>query len=135
MEPHDEPLRDRLIDEQWPPPEKLARYRNEVEALLEQLRRRQWWAGAVRALLTSLGAIVLVPLAVLFGLMFIYLLVGASPAAAWLPGVAGVVCLAGAVALLRWCFRRRDDDLLLEVKRLQAKGLEFEEQMRRRDRG
>jgi hypothetical protein len=31
------------------------------------------------------------------------------------------------VLLVRWYFRRRDDDLLLEVKRLQAQGLEFEE--------
>jgi hypothetical protein len=41
------------------------------------------------------------------------------------------VCLAGAVALVRWFFRRRSDDLLLEVKRLQAQGLEFEERLRR----
>ncbi len=108
MEPHDEPLRDRLIDEQWPPPEKLVRYRKEVDALLEQLRRRTWWADAVRAVLTILGAIVLFPLAVLFGLMFVYLLVGGSSlAAAWFPATAGTLCLAGGVALVRWSFRRR----------------------------
>jgi hypothetical protein len=134
MEHHDEPLRDRLIDEQWPPPEKLARYRKEVDVLLEQLRRRKGWADAVRAVLTILGAIVLFPLAVLFGLMFVYLLAANStPAAAWFPATAAFLCLAGAVALVRWSFRRREDDLLLEVKRLQAQGLEFEEQMRRRD--
>jgi hypothetical protein len=32
-----------------------------------------------------------------------------------------------------WFFRRRSDDLLLEVKRLQAQNLEFEEQLRRQD--
>jgi hypothetical protein len=132
METHDEPLRDRLFDEQWPHPEKLARYRKEVEALLEELRRRQWWADAVRAVLTILGAIVLFPLTFLFGLIFFYFLL-AAPAAAWLPGVAGLACLAGAVALVRWVFQRRGDDLLLEVKRLQAQGLEFEEQLRRWD--
>lgn len=131
---HDEPLRDRLIDEQWPPPEKLARYRKEVEALLEQLHRRKWWSDAVRAVLTSLGAIVLFPLAVLFGLMFLYLLAGGSTLTeAWLPATAGFLCLAGAVALVRWFFRERADDLLLEVKRLRAKGLEFEDQLRHRD--
>jgi hypothetical protein len=134
MEHYDEPLRDRLVDERWPPPEKLARYRKEVDVLLDQLHRRKWWADAVRAVLTTLGAIVLFPLAVLFGLMFIYLLVGSSPlAAAWFPATAGCLCLAGAVVLVRWYFRQRADDLLLEVKRLQAQGLEFEEQMRRRD--
>ena len=134
MEHHDEPLRDRLIDEQWPPPEKLARYRTEVDVLLEQVRRRQWWADAVRAVLAILGAIILFPLAILYGLMAVYLLVGnPSHSAAWFAGIAGLFCLAGAVALVRWVFRRRTDDLLVEVKRLQAQGLELEEQMRRRD--
>jgi hypothetical protein len=132
MEHPDESLRDRLIDEQWPPPEKLTRYRKEVDVLLEQLRRRQWWADAVRAVLTILGAIVLFPLAILFGLMFVYFLVGSSSvAAAWFPGTAGLLCLTAGVALVRWSSRRRTDDLLLEVKRLQARGLEFEERMRR----
>ena len=134
MEPHDEPLRDRLMAQQEPSPEKLARYREAVEALLEQLHRRKWWIDAVRAILTTLGAIVLFPLAVLFGLMFLYLLVGgATLIEAWCPATAGLLCLAGAVALVRWFFRRRADDLLLEVKRLQAQGLEFEEQLQRQD--
>jgi hypothetical protein len=135
MEPHDEPLRDRLIAQQEPTPEKLSRYRKDVEALLEQLRRRKWWIDAVRAVLTTLGAIVLFPLAVLFGLMFLYLLAGrATLTEAWCPAAAGLVCLAGAVALVRWFFRQRWDELMLEVKRLQAQGLEFEEQLRRQDR-
>jgi hypothetical protein len=132
MEPHDEPMRDRLIAQQEPTPAHLARYRKEVDALLEQLRRRKWWIDAVRAVLTTLGAIVLFPLAVLFGLMFLYLLAGgATLTDAWCPATAGLVCLAGAVALVWWFFRRRSDDLLLDVKRLQAQGLEFEEQLRR----
>jgi hypothetical protein len=134
MEPHDEPLRDRLIDQQSLPAEKLAFYRKEVAALLEQLRRRKWWADVVRAVLAALGAIVLFPLAVVFGLLFLYLLAESSGrSAAWFPATAGLVCLAGAVALLRWFFRQHNDDLLLEVKRLQALGLELEEQLRRRN--
>jgi hypothetical protein len=94
--------------------------------------RRKWWIDAVRAVLTTLGAVVLLPLAILFGLMVLYLLVGgASLAEAWCPATAGLACLAGAVVLLRWFFRRRADDLLLEVKRLQAQGLQLEEQLRR----
>jgi hypothetical protein len=132
MEPRDEPLRDRLMAQQEPAPEKLSRYRQEVDALLEQLRRRKWWVDAVRTVLTTLGAIVLFPLAALFGLMVLYHLAGgAALTEAWCPATAGLVCLAGAVALVRWFFRRRSDDLLLEVKRLQAQGLEFEEQLRR----
>lgn len=132
MEPHDEPLRDRLMAQQEPNPEKLARYREAVEALLEQLQRRKWWVDAVRAVLTTVGAIVLFPLAVFFGLMFVYLLVGgATLIEAWLPATAGLLSLAGAIALVRWFFRRRTDDLLLEVKRLQAQGLEIEEQLQR----
>jgi hypothetical protein len=134
MEPHDEPLRDRLLAQQRPTAEKLARYRLEVDTLLEQLHRRKWWIDAVHAVLTILGVMVLFPSTVLFGLMFLYLLTGgASFAEAWCPATAGLVCLAGAVAQMRWFSRRRLDDLVLEVKRLQAQGLEFEEQLRRRD--
>ncbi len=133
MEPHDEPLRERLLAQQEPTPEGLARYRQEVEALLGEVRRRQWWLDAVRAGLTTLAALALFPLAVLFGAMTLFLMAGQSPEAAWCPGTAALVCLAGAVALLRWYFRRRTDDLLLEVKRLQAQALELEEQLRRRD--
>src|SRR3954447_4506687 len=101
MEPHNEPLRDRLMAQQEPTPEKLARYRKEVEDLLERLRRRRWWLDAVRGVLTTLAAIVLFPLAALFGLMFLYLLVGgATLTEAWCPAAAGLVCLAGAVALV-----------------------------------
>ena len=132
MKPDDESFRDRLIAQQGPLPEKLDRYRNEIEALLNQLRRRQWWADTVRAVLTILGAIVLFPLAIFFGLTALYFLAGGSNhAAASLPAAASLVCLASAIALLRWFFRRRDDDLLLEVKRLQAQGLELEEQLQR----
>lgn len=136
MEPRDESMRDRLPAQQELRPEKLAQYRKDVDALLERLRRRKWWADAVRAALALLGAVVLFPLAALFGLMFLYLLAGGTDrTAVWFPAAAGLACLAGAVVLVRWYFRRRDDDLLLEVKRLQAQGLEFEEQLRRPDAG
>lgn len=132
MEPRDESMRDRLPAQHEPDPEKLARYRKDVEALMERLRRRKWWKDAARAVLTTLGAVVLFPLAALFGLAFLYLLAGGTDrTAAWFPATAGVACLAGAILLVRWYFRRRDDDLLLEVKRIQAQGLEFEEQLRR----
>jgi hypothetical protein len=136
MESREEPLRDRLMAQQQPTPENLARYRREVAALLEQLRRRSWWIDAVRAVLTTVGAFVLFPLAVFFGLVFLYLLVGgATVVQAWCPATAGLMCLAAAVALVRWFFRRRSDELLVEVKRLQAQGLEFEERLRRPDGG
>jgi hypothetical protein len=132
MEPREEPLRDQLLAQPGPTPEQFAQYRQELEALLGHLRRRRWWADAARAVLTVVGAAVLFPLAVLFGLMALYLLAGGRPAAeAWLPAAAGAACLAAAVVLVRWFVRRRGDDLLLEVKRLQAQGLEFEEQLRR----
>jgi hypothetical protein len=126
MDPNDKLLRERLMAQQEPNPEKLARYREAVEAMLEQQRRHNWWVDSVRAILTIVGAIVLFPLAILFGLMFMYLLVGgATLIEAWCPATAGLLCLAGAVALVRWFFSRRADDLLMEVKRLQAQ--EFEE--------
>jgi hypothetical protein len=132
MEPRDESMRDRLPAQHEPDPEKLARYRKDVEVLVEQLRRRKWWKDAARAVLTMLGAVVLFPLAAFFGLAFLYQLAGGTDrTAAWFPAVAAMTCLAGAILLVRWQFRRHDDDLLLEAKRLQAQGLDFEEQMRR----
>lgn len=132
MEPHDEPLRDRLIAQQEPTGEQFTRYSREVDALLDQVRRRKWWIDAVRAVLTTLGVVVLFPLAALFGAAFVYFLVGGRTLAeSWLPAVAGLACLAGAVGLMRWFFRRRADDLLLEAKRLQVVGLELAERLRR----
>lgn len=134
MNPNDELLRDRLMAQQEANPEKLARYREAVEAMLEQQRRHKWWADVVRAVLTTVGAIVLFPLAILFGLMFMYLLVGgATLIEAWCPATAGLCCLAGAVALMRWFFSRRADDLFMEVKRLQAQGVEFEDKLQRHE--
>lgn len=131
MGPGEDSLRERLLAQQEPAPEQLARYRREVGELLEGLRRRKWWADLVRAVLTTLGAVVLLPLAGLFGLIALYLLAGGRAAAAWLPAAAGGACLAGAALLLRWYFRHRADELLLEVKRLHAQGLELEERLRR----
>jgi len=136
MGPRDESMRDRLPAQHDPDPEKLARYRTEVDALVERLRRRGWWKDAARAALTAAGAVVLFPLAAFLGLASLYLLAGGPDrTAAWLPAAAGLGCLAGAVLLVRWYFRRRDDDLLLEAKRLQAQALGFERQMGRRDGG
>ena len=133
MEAHDLPLRDRLISQNEPTPQKLARYRREVDELLVQVHRRRWWIDGVRAVLTTLGVIVLFPLAILFGAIGLYMLVSPAPVAAALPVAVGLACLAGGTALLWWFFRRRSDNLLLEVKRLQAQGLELEEQLRPQD--
>jgi hypothetical protein len=133
MEPREEPLRQRLLAQQAPTPEQLARYRQEVEALLEEVRRRQWWKDAGRTILTTLAVIVFFPLAALFGLAFFYQMAGGKDfGEAWCPATATLVCLAGGVAVVRlgW-LSRREDTLLLEVKRLRAQGLELEERLRR----
>ena len=49
MEPRDESMRDRLPAQHEPDPEKLARYRKDVEVLMERLRRSKWWKDAARA--------------------------------------------------------------------------------------
>jgi hypothetical protein len=134
LEVHDEPLRDRLLAQHEPDPKQLARYRVEVEAMLLQIHRRKWWIDAVRAVLTTLGAIVLFPLAFLLGLMSVYNMASRNgPTAAWFPAMAGAVCLAAGIGLVGWFFRRRTYELIVEAGRLQAQGLEFEEQLRRRD--
>jgi hypothetical protein len=135
MEPREEPLSERLLAQQEAPQEKLARYRRDVDTLLAQVRRQKRWMDGVRAVLTTLAVVVLSPLAVFFGLVWLYLLVGGnSLLEAWCPAAAALLCAAGAAAILRWFFRRRSDDLLVEVQRLQTQGLELQETLQRQGR-
>ena len=49
MEPAKDELATRLLDQQVSDPQKRARYRKEVDAMLEKLRQESWWAAKVHA--------------------------------------------------------------------------------------
>lgn len=135
MDPHRDELRDRLLAQQAPDPERLAEYRKGVEAMLEQLRRQTWWAGCAHAFLVILGAVVLSFGAFALALVALYLAArqGAGPGDVWVPALGSALCLFGAFALVRHLRnRKRLGELLLEVKRLEMRVLELEEAQRGR---
>lgn len=136
MDPKRNDLRDRLLAQQAPDPERIAEYRKGVEAMLEQLRRERWWVGCAFAFLVILGAVVLFVGAFALGAVGLYLAAanqGGGLAAVWAPALGSALCLFGAVALLRhYRHRNRLGDLLLEVKRLEMRVLELEESQRGR---
>jgi hypothetical protein len=126
-------LKEGLLRQQAPNPERLAEYRKEVEAMLEHLRRERWWVGLARAVLTALGAIALSFGALALGAFGLYLAAGPGGLAqAWVPALGGLACLLGAAACLRYFTKRNlAGDLLLEVKRLEMRVLELAESQRR----
>ena len=135
MDPKRDELRDRLLAQQAPDPERLAEYRKEVEAMLEQLRRQTWWTGCAYAFLVILGAVVLFFGAFALGSVALYLAAGKGNGLAevWVPALGSALCLVGGVALVRHMrHRKRVGDLLLEVKRLEMRVLELEAAQRGR---
>jgi hypothetical protein len=133
MDPKKSELRDRLLAQQAPDPERLAAYRKGVEAMVEHLRRQAWWVGCASAALVILGTAVLAVGAVALAAVTLYLAArqGGGLADVWVPAVGSLACLAGAAALVRHVrTRKRLGDLLVEVKRLEMRVLELEEAQR-----
>jgi hypothetical protein len=124
METNDKNLRDRLLAQQVPAAGRLAQYRKEVDAMLEQhektLRRQKWYAGAIW--------IYAVVLATVFLTMSSFL---GTP-----PGIAmsffGIFLLtAAAVELLKYFLNQGRVEMLKEVKRLEIRLLEMQEQLQK----
>ena len=118
MDPLRNELRDRLLAQQTPDPERLAEYRKGVEAMLEQLRRETWWSGCAYAFLVLLGTVMLIFGVIVLAAMSLYLGVrqGASLADVWVPALGSLLCLVAAVALVRhWRNRKRLGELLLDA--------------------
>jgi hypothetical protein len=117
-----EPLRDRLLAQQVLPADRLAQYRKEVDAMLEQnektLRRQKWYAGALwiyAVLLTTaflvMSGLIGTPPGIVMSFFGVFLMVGA------------------AVELLKYFLNRGRVEMLKEVKRLEIQLLEIREQL------
>jgi hypothetical protein len=135
MDPQTARLREHLLAQQAPDPERLAEYRKGVEAMVEQLRQQTWWVGCAYAFLVILGTVVLSLGAFVLAAVGLWLAArqGAGLADVWVPALGSALCLVGAVALIRhFRSRKRMGDLLLEVKRLELRVLELEEAQRGR---
>jgi hypothetical protein len=133
MESKSNNLRDRLLAQQMTNPERMAEYRKGVEAMLEQERRETWWTGCAYAFLVILGTIGLVFGTFAFALLGLYLAAreGSGLLDVWVPALGSLLCFVGAIALVRHLRnRKRVGDLLVEVKRLEMRVLELEEERR-----
>jgi hypothetical protein len=124
MEPNPNSLRGRLLTQFEPDRDQLARYRKEVEAMLEQqersLKRQKWVAGAVWVW------------AVLLVTAFLYLSADRANAPVWFWTTAlGVVMLIyGAVELVKYFINRARLELLREIKALELQVRELKEATR-----
>jgi hypothetical protein len=124
METSENPLRDRLLAQHTPEPGRLAQYRKEVDAMLEQhektLRRQKWYAAAIwiyAVLLTTvfltMSGFIGTPPGIVMSFLGIFLSVAA------------------AVELLKYFLNRGHVEMLKEIKRLEIHVLELQEQLQR----
>ena len=113
MESNPNPLRGPLLDRIDPDPVKLARYRAEVDAMLEQneksLRWQKWFAGGLWVYCVLLAT------AFLVGFGFI------AETPRWVPalGTVFVLLIAAAVELGKYFLSRVRLELLREIKGLE----------------
>jgi hypothetical protein len=127
MGPEHDTLRDRLLAQTEPDPARLARYREEVRAMLERQEKTLWWqkwyAGA------SWFATLLVVV------LFLILKPPETPTGGvWLMPyiIVLLVLVAGAVELLRYYLNRSRVELLKEIKGLELLVRELKDQLPRR---
>jgi hypothetical protein len=121
MEPNPNPLKGRLLAQFEPYRDKLARYRAEVEAMLEQKERslvwQKWYAGAAWVFAVLLATT--------------FLVLGAiradSPAWFWPAMTALVILIAAAVELVKYFINRARLELLREIKALDVHVRELKE--------
>jgi DNA-directed RNA polymerase specialized sigma24 family protein len=126
MEPRQNDLREGLLAQQAPDPDKFARYRKEMEAMIEEnergLRREKRYVTVMWFFLVAMAVTFLTaggfrsdrPLGTFFGIS----------ACAWL--------LFGSVELLKHFVNRSRVEILKEVKHLEMQVLELREELRTR---
>jgi hypothetical protein len=121
-----QPLGERLLAQLGPDRDRLARYRTEVDAMLEKnertLRRQKWYAGAYWIFVVLLGTAFFV----LGGRL------GDTPRGVWLGLFACFLLIAAAVELMKYFINRSRVEVLKEVKGLELRVVELQEQLRPR---
>jgi hypothetical protein len=124
MKPSPDPLRERLLAQFEPAPDRLAAYREEVHAMLEKnertLRLQKWYAGAIWIFVVLLGTSFLV----LGGLR------GDTPPGTWLGILACFFLISAAVELVKYFINRSRVEVLKEVKGLELQVRELRDQLR-----
>jgi hypothetical protein len=120
-----EPLGERLLAQFEPDRAKLAAYRKEVQAMLEQnertLRRQKWYAGSIWIFVVLMGTCFLT-------LAGYY---SEKPAALWLGVTACFFLIGASVELVKYFINRSRVEVLKEVKGLELQLLELKEALLR----
>jgi hypothetical protein len=123
MEPNNDTLRDRLLAQVEPDPDRLARYREEVRIMLESKERGlrlQQWVSVANWLFVVL-------------LMTAFMIVGGMSGKVpnwFMPYVLGLTLLIGAaVQLLAYYLNRSHVELLKEIKGLELQVREMRDQL------
>jgi hypothetical protein len=121
MDPNSNELKGRLLAQFEPDRDRLARYRKEVEAMLEQqersLDRQKWYAGVYWVYAVVLAAV--------------FLVLGAERAGApvwfWTTAMGLVLLIGGAVEMVKYVVNRARLELLREIKALELQVREMRE--------
>ncbi len=123
MDHKPEPLRERLLAQFEPDRNKLASYRKEVQAMLEQnertLRWQKWYAGSIWIFVVLMGTCFLT----LAGLY------SDKPASLWLGLTACFFLIGAAVEMVKYFINRSRVEVLKEVKGLELQLLELKERL------
>jgi hypothetical protein len=130
MSDPDDSLRERLLRQHVPEPEKLANYRKETQAMLEREARRLWFHG----LYTAAIWIMLVAMGVMYALVAgwsreqptkVYFSIGITLM---------MLMLGGAVQLVAGCISRARLEVVKDIKGLELRVIELESLLRERTR-
>ena len=123
MEPKPATLRDRLLAHVEPAPDRLARYRLEVQTMIERheatLRRQKWYAGGVWVFVVLLATTFLVLGATR----------GGAPDWFWPATTALMLLIGAAVELIKYFLNRFRVEVLKEIKGLDIQVRELKEQL------
>jgi hypothetical protein len=119
-------LRDQLLAQQSPRPDKLANYRKEIKIMLEEndkkLNRHKWRAN------TTWIIYILVT-------MFLFTYAGPidQPRAAFMAALSSYFLLTGAVFLLEYFIHRSQIGVLKELKQVELQVLELREMLQKQN--
>jgi hypothetical protein len=127
MDPKAEALREHLLAQQPPPPDRLAAYRDEVRAMLQRNDKRLRWE--------KWGASLLWVFTVFLGTGFLLLFADTMHGGIWACFLALLLLVSAAVELLKHFINRSRVEVLKELKAVQVQLLELQEALHGRDGG
>jgi uncharacterized membrane protein len=129
MEPAKDELAKRLLDQQVSDPQKRTRYRKEVDAMAEKVRRESWWLARAHAAVIVFFIVQLLLGGGILAFTTYRDILTERPIDAIALAVAWALFFLAAFALL-WHLSRRMElcDVAVQIKGLEMRVLDLEEQ-------